>query len=83
MSKCDCVYEDFCSLINGSDIVIPTPCLYRKDNSDFVKVVRCKDCAIGKGRTAKMGAGWIYCNNNEQYHREDHFCGYGERREEK
>jgi hypothetical protein len=48
--------------------------------AEFVRVVRCKDCRIGKGNTPKMGAGWIYCENNGQYHKETHFCGYGERR---
>ena len=48
--------------------------------ADVVEVVRCKDCRIGKGNTPKMGAGWIYCNNNDQYHKETHFCGYGERK---
>lgn len=55
-----------------------------KDIADIiensVEVVRCKDCRIGKGNTPKMGAGWIYCENNGQYHKETHFCGYGERR---
>ena len=49
-------------------------------SADVVEVVRCKDCRIGKGNTPKMGAGWIYCENNGQYHKETHFCGYGERR---
>lgn len=50
------------------------------DNANLYEVVRCKDCRMGKGNTPKMGAGWIYCENNEQYHKETHFCSYGERR---
>lgn len=47
---------------------------------DVVEVVRCNDCRIGRGNTPKMGAGWIYCENNDQYHKETHFCSYGERK---
>jgi hypothetical protein len=50
------------------------------EKNDVIKVVRCKDCSIGKGNTPKMGAGWVYCINNGQYHKETHFCSYGERR---
>lgn len=64
-----------CKCVLVEDILnIPT--------ADVVEVVRCKDCRIGKGNTPKMGAGWIYCNNNDQYHKETHFCSYGERRSE-
>lgn len=49
--------------------------------ADVVKVVRCKDCVIGITNTAKMGAGWYWCKNNQQYHKSDHYCGYGELKE--
>lgn len=55
--------------------IITTP------TADVVKVVRCKDCIIGITNTAKMGAGWYWCKNNQQYHKPDHYCGYGELKE--
>lgn len=42
MAKCNCVYEEFCSMINGYDIVLPTPCEYRKDSTDVT------DTNVGK-----------------------------------
>jgi hypothetical protein len=57
-------------------------CIRSATACDVVEVVRCKDCRTGKGNTPKMGTGWIYCNNNDQYHKETHFCSYGERRSE-
>lgn len=44
MSECNCVYEEFCKLVNGGGIFLPKPCAYRKDSTDFVEVVRCKEC---------------------------------------
>lgn len=55
-------------------------CIRSAPVCDVVEVVRCRDCSIGKRNTPKMGAGWVYCINNDQYHKETHFCGYGERR---
>lgn len=39
MGKCNCVYEPFCSMLNGSDIILPTPCEYHKASTNFVEVV--------------------------------------------
>lgn len=61
-----------------ADFLIKNGVILKTDNT--VEVIRCKDCRIGRGNTPKMGAGWIYCKNNDQYHKELHFCGYGERR---
>ena len=75
MSKCNCVYEEFCEELNGRDIVLPTPCEYRKDSKDFVQVVRCKDCkhctTIGLPR----------CRITGRNKTDDDFCSRGERRE--
>ena len=47
--------------------------------ADAVEVVRCKDC--DKSVPSDMlGCGWRFCRNNSQHHKDDHFCGYGERR---
>lgn len=43
MAKCNCIYEEFCSMLNGEDIILPTPCEYRKDRSRFVEL----PCNIG------------------------------------
>ena len=45
---------------------------------DMVEVTRCKDCRIATEDI--MIDGWFYCNNNNQTHKPDHFCSYGERR---
>lgn len=48
---------------------------------DDVRVVRCKDCDKGH-RSFVMGKGWRYCEQGKQTHKEDHYCGYGNRRGE-
>jgi hypothetical protein len=77
MADCNCVYEEFCKLVNGGDIVLPKPCGYRKDSTDFAEVVRCKDCVhmaehFG-GRYCKI---WTMFNGMG----DDGFCNYGERK---
>lgn len=47
---------------------------------DAVPVVRCKDCDKSE-RSYVFGSGWRFCENNQQHHKDDHFCGYGERKE--
>ena len=39
MSECNCVYEEFCKLVNGGGIFLPKPCAYRKDSRGFVQVL--------------------------------------------
>ena len=48
--------------------------------ADVVPVVRCKDCDKSK-ESHLMGEGWRFCMNNSQHHKNDHFCGYGERKD--
>lgn len=43
MANCNCIYEEFCSMLNGEDIKLPTPCEYRKDRSRFVEL----PCKVG------------------------------------
>lgn len=47
---------------------------------DMQEVVRCKDCRIA--RPDIMIDGWYHCDNNDMIHRPDHFCSYGERKDE-
>ena len=80
--KCDCVYEEFCNLVNGGGIFLPKPCAYRKNVNDFVEAVRCKDCTNKRKAIAEngqmifcsiWGRGWYRVDPND-------FCSYGERR---
>ena len=81
MAKCNCLYEPFCSMLNGEDIVLPTPCKYRKDPANHVEVVRCKDCwrwhrFIDTYGTCHTG----HCFVHDTRMAESDFCSYGERR---
>jgi hypothetical protein len=52
----------------------------RMPTVDAVEVVRCKDCDKSK-RSPLFGRGWRFCKNNQQHHKDEHFCSYGERRD--
>ena len=49
-------------------------------SDDVIEVVRCKDCKWAEWSDRDQG---YYCKVHYQYYvvEEDHFCGYGERRE--
>lgn len=47
---------------------------------DVAKVVRCKDCRLATPDI--MIDGWYHCDNNDMSHKPDHFCSYGERKDE-
>ena len=47
---------------------------------DAVPVVRCKDCDISQ-KSFAWGDGWRFCENNNQHHKDDHFCSYGKRKD--
>ena len=89
MDKCNCVYEEFCSMINGEDIVLPRPCEYRKSNADIVKVVRCKDCKhwdeyhIRNLDGPGMGVGMCIADQHNwiEHRIAEDFCSYGERKD--
>ena len=55
---------------------------YMQKNPDIVEVVRCKECKYGT-----LCYGEIKCTLDEDdcgivlYHKPQHYCGYGERRE--
>lgn len=78
MAKCNCVYEPFCSMLNGADIVLPTPCEYRKDNTNFVEVVRCRDCMF---KQDPKQYGELQCVLLDIPMNNDNFCSYGRRKE--
>lgn len=47
---------------------------------DMQEVVRCKDCRLATPDI--MIDGWYHCDNNDMSHKPDHFCSYGERKDE-
>ncbi len=53
--------------------------IYSMPAADVVEVVRCKDCRISEN--SMFGENWRFCKNNQQSHKVDHFCGYGERKD--
>ncbi len=68
--KCDCVYEEFCNLVNGGTIFLTKPCAYKRSANDFVEVVRCKDCRYHYQTICPVGTKTF----------DEDFCSYGERR---
>lgn len=50
------------------------------DNADVAEVVRCKDCK--HSRNDEFEPLWCYVSETCDPVKEDHFCGYGERRDE-
>lgn len=78
MATCNCVYEDFCSMLNGKDIALPKPCEYRKDNSNYVEVIRCKDCVY---ISCYPVSDWseLRCRFHDRDTQTDDYCSYGER----
>ena len=48
--------------------------------ADVVEVTRCKDCQ--KSTEDIMIDGYFYCNKNGMTCAPDHYCGYGERKNE-
>ena len=66
-----------CAIKNGIEIA---EIISKKAKpADVVEVVRCKDCRMAEEYL--MIDGWYYCNNNELSHKPNHFCSYGERKE--
>ena len=69
----NCGYDDCLTAVQDTLADIP--------NADVVEVVRCKDCCMA--RPDIMIDGWYCCDNNNMSHKPDHFCSYGERKDEK
>lgn len=51
---------------------------YEEADPDVVRVVRCRDCRLSK--KSCFGEKMRFCRNDQHHHKLDHFCGYGERR---
>ena len=77
----DCLSENVCAMSpireKYSDIKIEEICEHFKNKSDFVEVVRCKDCSYcdEEGRCEAPENGLI-----REYVNADDFCSYGERK---
>ncbi len=50
---------------------------YRAAKSE---IVHCKDCRLAK--ESNHFDGWYFCKNNQMTHQPNHFCSYGERKDE-
>ena len=83
----DCMHYKTCRIAyrNGDDRVLQnSPCANFKNKSNFVEVVRCKDCnhwnCVSK-ITEHMGCD-IFCDlyGREYPTNPEDFCSYGERR---
>ena len=78
-----CFHSYVCEQFNEHRDIDNKHCHFYNDHfvptADMVEVVRCKDCRIATEDI--MIDGWFYCNNNNQTHKPDHFCSYGERKE--
>jgi hypothetical protein len=81
--ECCCCEEDYCGSGNdgcGCRVIDEAPTV------DAVEVVRCKDCRYyhiyweSNGHTEKGYGACDWINDNSV--REDHFCSWGERRED-
>ena len=75
MATCnDCIYYPVCNYKMWCDLF--------KDKTNFVDVVRCKDCKYAFHHPL----GYIYCHRDgrnayEMVFRKDSFCSYGERKD--
>ena len=92
--KCgDCIHADICKEVNGGWFSPKNPayCKGFKDRTNFVEVVRCKDCkrsgmyAFGDGSNGEHLAcltieddGFVRFATSVE---PNHFCGYGERKD--
>lgn len=66
-----CLYEKLCPFnISGAEA---ERCKTFEDTADYVKVVRCKDCAH---RDAEDG----WCKLQASYPRDDEYCSRGKKR---
>lgn len=66
--------QSIADLVSLKEVLDDTP------TADVVEVVRCKNCRMAE--EDQMIDGWYYCNNNELSHKPNHFCSYGERKDE-
>ena len=50
---------------------------------DLVEVVRCKDCKHRNTPDCKMWYHCVICGDYHHWERDEYFCSYGERKEQK
>ena len=82
MTCYDCIHSDVCSGIGAcsyhcSDV---SKCKYFKNKTDFVEVVRCKDCQYVHINSSSEK---YHCKRRGYYSEEvkpTDFCSYGERK---
>ena len=85
----DCLHFDVCQALEDSgqiSKIYPSQCGCFKDKSQFVEIVRCKDCKscdkfypnkkIGEEPELEY-----FCEKEKRTTRPDDFCSYGERKD--
>lgn len=80
-----------CGINNDGLIFIPMKDVHasidRTPTADVVEVVRCKDCVSSRPLRrndrfeALFAEGCVYCMRSDDGVDNEHFCGYGERKE--
>ena len=81
MATCkDCLCYKLCVAVdraydNEKATIMEKFCPYFKDKSQFVKIVRCKDCIYHNVPPCPMRLSLNWTNDND-------YCSYGERRSE-
>lgn len=74
----DCIHYDVCPL---GQVIIGTSdtCLKFKDKSDYVEVIRCRDCKYWI-EDKDFGMFCTHWGSTLSESRENDFCSYGERK---
>lgn len=86
--KCEkCLYRANCQFLAKHKSAEVEVCTAFKDATDFVEVVRCKDCAFSRPLNKKDPFESIYCDECVWCFMrgdgvfEDHFCANGKRKD--
>ena len=74
----NCIHYDVCDYVSFTSTSMEKSCKDFKNKSDFVEVVRCKDCRHFVREFDIVGH-CDYCGIHLD-HAESGFCSYGERR---
>ena len=56
--------------------------IMRQDAVDAVEVVRCKDCKYGEQCPGDESDWWLCHYHGSDWNKENHYCSFGERREQ-
>lgn len=84
----DCIHYEICTFDSIIGKTMEKDCKRFKNRTNFVEVVRCKDCKLSSEPKAVSRYN-LYCNNYDVYYCEKeqkivcgtHFCGYAKPKE--